>query len=54
VIINEDNLSDDAKAVLLIIRDEANAGKLTERQQEFLNKAIMLQQLHKERGTRWQ
>ena len=43
MIIKEENLSDDAKAVLAIVREEASAGRLTDKQQEFLNKAIMLQ-----------
>lgn len=41
--IKEENLSPDAKAVLEIVREEASNGRLTDKQQEFLNKAIMLQ-----------
>lgn len=38
----EDDLSDEAKAVLLIVREEAKAGKLTQKQEELLNKAVVL------------
>lgn len=41
--IKEENLSPDAKAVLEIVRDEAKQGRLTEKQQQFLDRAIVLQ-----------
>lgn len=40
--IKEENLSPDAKAVLEIVRDEAKQGRLTEKQQQFLDRAIVL------------
>lgn len=40
--IKEENLSPDAKAVLDIVRAEAQEGRLTEKQQQFLDRAIVL------------
>lgn len=40
--IKEENLSPDAKAVLEIVRDEARQGRLTDKQQQFLDRAIVL------------
>ena len=40
--IKEENMSDESKAVLAIVREEAKAGKLTQKQEELLNKAVTL------------
>lgn len=44
MVIKEENLSDDAKAVLAIVREEALAGRLTQKQEQLLNRAIALQE----------
>lgn len=38
----EDALSDDARAVLAIVREEAKAGRLTAAQEALLNRAVAL------------
>jgi len=40
--IKEENLSDESKAVLAIVREEAMAGRLTPKQVEFLNNAVVM------------
>lgn len=40
--IKEENMSDEAKAILAIIREEALIGRLTQKQKELLDKAVVL------------